>query len=126
MATLNASTFASRSDAEKHFLAMVDEAAEKARQKHLTSGSGQAMTYEIKYREALIGSGEYIESEAAELEITLQEVINSIIEARQISDSKMAFIESKRLKAKKMIRMADNAAQMHAIAARLNPVLDSD
>lgn len=125
MATLNASTFTDRDSAERHFLSLVDQAAESARLKHLTPGSGQAMTYEVKYQEALAGGGPMIQAEADALGMTVQEVIDSVLVARQQWQVLGAQIEAARLKAKKAIREAQTAAEMHRIASELQDQLTS-
>ena len=93
MAKLNASTYKTRDDAERHFLQIVDKEAESVRMRHLTAGSGQSLVYEIKYQEALIGSGPYIEAEAEALEVPLQEVIDSIIAARHLTNQQISLPE---------------------------------
>lgn len=119
MATLSARTFTDRDSAERHFLSLVDQAAESARLKHLTPGSGQSMTYEVKWQEAQAGGGPMIEAEAAALDMTVAEVIESITIARQQWQTLGAQIEATRLKAKKQIRVAATAAEMHRIASEL-------
>ncbi len=119
MATLKASTFTDRDSAERHFLGLVDQAAENARMRHLTPGSGQSMTYEVKYQEALAGGGPMISAEAEALGMTVQEVIDSVLAARQQWQVLGAQIEAARLKAKKAIREAQTAAEMHRIASEL-------
>ncbi len=119
MATLKASTFTDRDSAERHFLGLVDQAAENARMRHLTPGSGQSMTYEVKHQEALAGGGPMISAEAEALGMTVQEVIDSVLAARQQWQVLGAQIEAARLKAKKAIREAQTAAEMHRIASEL-------
>lgn len=119
MATLKASTFADRDSAERHFLSLVDQAAENARLKHLTPGSGQSMTYEVKHQEALAGGGPMISAEVEALGMTVQEVIDSVLVARQQWQVLGAQVEAARLKAKKAIREAQTAADMHRIASEL-------
>lgn len=119
MATLKASTFNDRDSAERHFLGLVDQGAENARMRHLTPGSGQSMTYEVKYQEALAGGGPMLAAEAEALDMTVQEVIDSVLMARQQWQVLGAQIEAARLKAKKAIREAQTAAEMHRIASEL-------
>tara|TARA_R110000850_G_scaffold224706_1_gene350118 strand:- start:291 stop:671 length:381 start_codon:yes stop_codon:yes gene_type:complete len=126
LAKLNASTYKTRDDAERHFLQIVDKEAESVRMRHLTAGSGQSLVYEIKYQEALIGSGPYIEAEAEALEVPLQEVIDSIIAARHLTNQQISLLEGKRLKTKKLIKQATNATEMHAIVKNANLTLDTD
>lgn len=104
----------------------VDEICESLRMKLVTPGSGQSMVYEIKYQEALLGSGPYIEAEAEALEVPLQEVIDSIIAARHSSNQKISLLEGRRLRAKKLIRQAETAAEMHAIITNANLSIDTD
>lgn len=119
MANLKAFLHNTLDDAARHYLDIVDQAAERARMQHLTPGSGQAMTYELKYQEALAGGGPLIQAEADALEVTLQEVIDSVLSARQQWQTLGAQIEAARLKAKKEIREAQTAAEMHRIASEL-------
>jgi hypothetical protein len=112
---LNVSAFKSRTDAEQHYLSLVDNAAEDARMRHLTPGTGQSMTYEAKHQEALAGGGPMIAAEAEALDMTQQEVIDSVLTARQHWQALGAQIEAARLKAKKAIRKAAVAAEMHTI-----------
>lgn len=119
MATLKASTFTDRDSAERHFLVLVDQEAEMARLRHLTPGSGQSMTYEVKYQEALAGGGPMLAAEAEALGMTVQDVIDSVLMARQQWQVLGAQIEAARLKAKKAIREAETPAEMHRIASEL-------
>jgi len=115
LATLNVSTFADHKDAQSHYLRVIDQAAEQARLQSMTPGSGQAMTYEAKYQEALVGSGVLLSAEAEVLGVSVQEVAASILQARQRWQVVNAQIEAKRLKAKKEVREAKTAAEMHVI-----------
>ena len=103
----------------RHYLDIVDQAAENARMRHLTPGSGQSMTYEVKYQEALAGGGPMISAEADALGMTVQEVVDSVLAARQEWQVLGAQIEAARLKAKKAIREAQTAAEMHRITSEL-------
>lgn len=106
-------------EARRHCLSSVDSAAESARMQHLTPGSGQSMTYEAKHQEALAGGGPMISAEADALDMTVQEVVDSVLVARQEWQVLGAQIEAARLKAKKQIRVAATAAEMHRIASEL-------
>ena len=97
---------------------LVDQAAEEARLRHLTPGSGQLLTYEAKYQEALAGGGPMISAEAEALGMTVQEVIDSVLAARQQWQVLGAQIEALRLKTKKEIREAETASEMHAAKER--------
>lgn len=119
MANLKAFLHNTLDDAVRHYLDIVDQAAENARMRHLTPGSGQSMTYEVKYREALAGGGTMISAEADALGMTVQEVVDSVLVARQQWQVLGAQIEAARLKAKKAIREAQTAAEMHRIASEL-------
>lgn len=119
MANLKAFLHNTLDDAVRHYLDIVDDAAENARLKHLTPGSGQAMTYELKYQEALAGGGPMISAEVEALGMTVQEVIDSVLVARQQWQVLGAQIEAARSKAKKAIREAQTAAEMHRIASEL-------
>ncbi|MGO3217681.1 MAG: hypothetical protein ACTIJ4_16415 [Halomonas sp.] len=119
MANLKAFLHNTLDDAVRHYLDIVDQAAENARLKHLTPGSGQSMTYEVKHQEALAGGGPMIQAEAEALGMTVQEVIDSVLVARQQWQVLGAQIEAARLKAKKAIREAQTAAEMHRIASEL-------
>lgn len=116
MATLKASTFTDRDSAERHFLSLVDQAAEEARLRHLTPGVGQSMTYEEKHRQALAGGGPMISAEADALGMTVQEVIDSVLTARAQWEQIGSQIEAARLKAKRDIRAAQTPAEMHEIS----------
>lgn len=115
--TLN--QFVSQEDAKAYYLIAVDQAAEATRMRHLTPGSGQSMTYEIKHQEALAGGGSMISAEADALGMTAQEVIDSVLLARQRWQALGVQIEAARLKAKKAIREAQTAAEMHRVASEL-------
>lgn len=119
MANLKAFLHNTLDDAVRHYLDIVDQAAENARLKHLTPGSGQSMTYEVKHQEALAGGGPMIQAEADALGMTVQEVIDSVLVARQQWQVLGAQIEAARSKAKKAIREAQTAAEMHRIASEL-------
>lgn len=119
MANLKAFLHNTLDDAVRHYLDIVDQAAENARLKHLTPGSGQAMTYELKYQEALAGGGPMISAEVEALGMTVQEAIDSVLVARQQWQVLGAQVEAARLKAKKAIREAQTAAEMHRIASEL-------
>lgn len=117
MATLNAKTYASNDDAINYYTSLIDEKAEQTRLKFLTAGAGQSMTYDQKYAEALAGGGTMIDSEALALDMSVSDVIDSVLAARAAWIEKGAEIESERLKAKKQIRQASTAHEMHLIAS---------
>jgi hypothetical protein len=101
---------------ERQALLDVDRAAESARAQIITAAPGQAMTYEAKYQEALVGSGVLLSAEAEILGVSVHEVAASILQARQRWQVVNAQIEAKRLKAKKEIREAKTAAEMHRVS----------
>ena len=116
MAKLIVNRFEDLDETRLHYLAEVDRKAEAERTKHITPGEGQAMAYEEKYRQALAGGGPMITAEAEALEVTEQEVIDSILAARAWWDQMGAWIEARRLKAKRDIRAVQTPAEMHAIS----------
>lgn len=115
MAKLKVSRFSTLDEARSHYLGEVDRLAKAERSKYITTGNGQAMTYEEKHRQALNGGGPMITAEAEALEVTEQEVIDSVLAARAQWEQVGAQIEAARLKAKKDIRAATTAAEMHAV-----------
>lgn len=123
MATLNAHTFPTRQDAESRYLVLIDNAAESTRMLHLTPGTGQSMTYDVKWQEALAGHGPMIEAEAEALDMTVTEVIESILVARQQWETLGSQIEALRLKAKKDVRAATAAVDMHQVVKTLKQQL---
>lgn len=116
MAKLSVSRFDDRAALERHYIAKIDTLAEEERQKHITPGHGQSMTYEIKLREALSGGGPVLQAEADALGVTLQTVIDSVIAANNAWVALNAAIEARRIKLKRDIRGAGGASEMHAIA----------
>lgn len=109
--------------ASSFYLGEVDHLAEEARSKVATPGSGQAMTYEVKHQEALAGGGRMLQAEAEALGMTLQEVVDSVLAARQAWLVAGGQIEVARLKAKKDIRAATTAGEMHQITEALRQEL---
>lgn len=126
MAKLAINKHKTRADAEISYLQKVDDICEALRMKLMTPGTGQSMVYDIKYQEALMGFGPYIEAEAEALEVPLQTVIDSVIAARQSVDQKVCLLEGKRIKTKRLIREASSAAEMHSIIASANLSFDID
>lgn len=100
---------------QAYYLERADQAAEVARLKLITSGNGQAMTYEAKHREALAGGGPFLKAEAQALGITEQQVAESVLAARAEWERVGIWIEAERLKAKQAIRAATSAGDMHTI-----------
>lgn len=100
-------------ETKRFYLSQADEYAEREREQFITPGNGQAMSYEEKHRQALAGGGSMITAEAEALEITEQEVIDSVLAARAQWEQIGAAIEAARLKAKKSIRHANTPADAH-------------
>jgi hypothetical protein len=119
LAKLNVNQFTDGAERQSHYLGKVDDLAEQARAKHTTPGSGQAMTYEVKYQEALAGGGLMLQAEADALGVTLQEVVDSVLAARSEWLTMGSQIEAARIKAKADIRAATTAAEMHQITESL-------
>lgn len=125
MAKLSIGRFGSRGEAEQHFVAQVNAIAEGARQVFVTPGAGQAMAYEAKHQEALAGDGPMLQAEADALGVTVEEVAQSVLSARAKCRAKEAKVEAARMKAKKAIRSAPSAADMHRIAKALDKELSA-
>lgn len=123
MAKLSVNRFPDTEERRRHYLNQVDKLAEKVRARHVTTGSGQAMTYEVKHQEALAGGGPMLQLEADALGMTLQEVVDSVLGARQEWLVAGGQIEAARLKAKADIRTATTAAEMHQITETLRQAL---
>lgn len=122
---VHVSHFESAEEAKSHYLKEADRLAEQARSKIATPGSGQAMTYEVKREEALAGGGPMLQAEADALGMTLQEVVDSVLAARQAWLEAGGQVEAARLKGKKDIRAATTANEMHQIIKALQQELSS-
>lgn len=107
--------------------AQVDRLAESARARIITAAPGQTMTYEAKYQEALRYPEHppfpWLENEAEELGLTLDQVAQSVLEARSQWEAIGVRIERLRLGAKAAIRNAQTAAEMHRIVQEFKQVL---
>lgn len=123
MAKLTVSRFNDLDETRAHYLATVDAEAERLRTQYLTPGNGQAMTYEAKHREALAGGGAMITAEAEALGVTEQEVIGSVLAARERWELAGAKIEAARLKAKRDIRAAGTPAEMHQVVKQITDTM---
>lgn len=123
MAKLSVSRFSNNEDCQRYYLDEVDALAEEARGRFTTSGSGQVMTYEAKHQEALAGGGPMLQAEADALGVTLQEVVDSVLAARQAWLVAGGQIEAARLKAKKDVRAATTANEMHQVVKALRASL---
>ncbi|MGX5719943.1 hypothetical protein [Shinella zoogloeoides] len=105
--------------------ARIDEAAELARLKYITPGSGQAMTYAEKATQAreCLAATDPLEADypllAAEVEITastLAGVAAVVVAAHSAWIGIGAAIEGTRLQAKAAVDAAEDAATVHAVA----------
>ncbi|QHD50068.1 hypothetical protein [Vreelandella aquamarina] len=111
MTTLNAHTFASRDDAEKHYLALIDSAAATARY----IDPALAEVYREKLAEAKAGGGPRLIAEAAALGIDAETVLNGVLKNHEQRQQHIHRIELARITAKAAVRNAANAAAMHRI-----------
>lgn len=112
-----------RDEAIAHYLSRVDAKAEKARAASITSSPGQTLTYEAKRAEANRypndGPFPWLEGEAEELGMTVQEVADSVKQAQAAWEQRGIEIERKRLKAKKLIREAQTTSEMQSVVLGL-------
>ena len=115
MANLKASTYANRELAEQHHLTLVDRAIAVARY----TDASQELIYRQKVEEAVAGGGELLEAEAALLDKPINELIDSVLIQHNERQKRISQMELLRIKAKKEIREAQTAAEMHRIADRL-------
>lgn len=119
MTTLNAHTFASRDDAEAHYLALIDSAAAKAR--HIDPA--QAEVYREKLTEAKAGGGPLLKAEAKALGTDADTVRNAVLRNHHRWQQHINRIELARITAKAAVRNAANAAAMHRIYHELKGAL---
>ena len=125
MAKLTVKRFSDLDEAKAFYLGEADRKAEAERSRYITPGNGQAMTYEAKHREALEGDGPLLRAEADALEMTVAEVAASVLAARAQWEEAGAQIEAARLKAKKQLRQAQTASEMHAVVREMSRSLDN-
>ena len=111
MATLNAHTFATRDDAEAHYLGLIDEAAAKARR----IDPAQAVLYREKATQANAGGGPLLDAEAAALGAAPDTIREAVLSNHEHWQRRTQQIELARLQAKAAVRNAANAAAMHRI-----------
>ncbi len=111
MATLKASTFTDRDDAEAHYLALIDRTAAKAR--HIDPALAEV--YREKLAEAKAGGGPRLTAEAAALGIDAEAVLNGVLKNHEQRQQHIHRIELARITAKAAVRNVDNAAAMHRI-----------
>ena len=112
---------AAQADAQRR----VDDAAEQARTKHLTPGSGQVMEYEEAHRQALAfehdPTDDYPMLQAdvdAGLAENVAQAAQTIIAMRQQWEQVGQQIRTIRLKAKREIRESDDPAEIAQIRER--------
>lgn len=100
-------------------LARLEDEAEAVRRKLVTAAPGQAMAYEAKHQEATRFPGKgpfpFLEKEAESLGVSVEEVAESVRAARLRWEEAGSDIEARRMKAKKAIRSAATAPEMHLI-----------
>lgn len=111
MTTLNAHTFASRDDAEAHYLALIDSTAAKAR--HIDPALAEV--YREKLSEAKAGGGPRLTAEANALGADPETVHNAVLRNHHRWQQHVNRIELARITAKAAVRNVDNAAAMHRI-----------
>lgn len=111
MTTLNAHTFASRADAEAHYLALIDSAAAAAR--HIDPA--QAEVYREKLAEAKAGGGPRLTAEANALGADSETVRNAVLRNHHYRQQRVNHVELARITAKASVRNAATAAAMHRI-----------
>jgi|GEM_PF-1261505 len=122
MAKLSVRKFECQDAAIADHCLKVDQAAEEARSRFLTSGTGQAMAYQSKFEDASrflaneAGAFPWLGAEAEIRDKTMREVATVIVETRKKWDMIGSTIEIHRLQAKQAIRDAKTPAIMHAIA----------
>lgn len=111
MTTLNAHTFASRADAETHYLALIDSEAAVARYIDPTL----AEVYREKLAEANAGGGPLLAAEASALGVDHDTVRNAVLCSHHRRQRSVNRIELARITAKAAVRNATTAAAMHRI-----------
>lgn len=108
--------------------AEIDRQAERQRVYIVTKGSGQNLTYQIKYEEAVLAIDDEEPTEIkypmlnAEVGITgssIKEVAEVVLEARNKSTLKLAAIETVRLTAKAEIDQLDSKEEMDDLVANV-------
>ena len=111
MATLNASTFTGRAEAESHYLGLIDAAAAHVR--HIDPA--QAEIYQAKLGQARAGGGALLSAEAEATGSTAELVRQAVLRESARREHFVTAVELKRVGAKAAIRRADNSAEMHTI-----------
>lgn len=120
MTKFRVTSFEQQDEAREYYLSQVDLRAEQCRARHLTPGAGQAMTYELKYQEALVGGGPLLHAEAEALGKAVEAVVESVLASRKRWEEVSAQIECERLKAKKVIRHATTPDEMYGAVRALD------
>lgn len=100
-----------------HWLVMVEALADEA-------APSQRDIYPIKYAEACAGSGPHIEAEAEAQGVTVGQMCERVMQARQASDALSAKVEAARVKAKIACQQADDAHACFAAYLDLKADLD--
>ena len=118
------SPFSDLEEAREYALRTVDDAAEEARLRHITSGSGQAIEYQRAIEEARRlqsgDTGKYPMLDAsvdAGIAADRQEAANQVLDNEAFSISTGAVIRQTRLAAKKTLR---SLSDMRSIAVKRN------
>ena len=119
MATLNASTFPRRVDAEQHYLTLIDALAAQARY----IDPAQAEVYREKLAQAQAGGGPLLEAESAALGANAETVRKAVLRNHDQRQQHVNAVELARIKAKADVRNAATTADMHRIYHELEDAL---
>lgn len=111
MARLDCSTFADRYDAARHYLALIDAAAAKARY----VDPAQEALYQLKLQEARQHGGPLLSAEATVTGAALEDVVSAVLRERARWEERAHAVEIQRIQAKAAVRAAGTAAAMHTI-----------
>lgn len=119
MGRFHVTAFASRDDAERHYLSEVDRHAEAMRQHFISPGDGQALAYGAKLADAekvLNGSGDsatpWLDGEAEARGMTRHALADLIVQRRDEWVVAGAAIEAAKARAKSRVREAVEAGAM--------------
>lgn len=125
------SKFSTLEEAREYACRIVDEAAEKARSKYLTSGSGQALEYQSAYEEALAyydnPDGVYLMLQSdvdAGTVSSLSEAADLILAMRKQWEQMGQVIRTTRLSAKHQIKLATSQQEIAQIREQAIQELD--
>ena len=119
MDRLSVRRFSSRAEAERHYLALVDNEAEAARY----VSPAQEAVYQLKLAEAAQGSGPMVEAEADATDAEVVTVCLRIKRARARWENRASAIEEARITAKANIRRSSTPADMHRVISRFRNTL---